>query len=298
MGSDIRDRLKDAALEPSFDVDVDDLHQRARLTRLRHVGATAAISLVALVAGAALAVSTFTPDLQPPVVGFGEEEERTESNDVDEQYQAEQLERLEEARRHADELRREAEREAAAERAPQPHDDWMTDEQKEGWEAEHGETQWIVGYFFPPDFQYEGDVTFEGLEARWQPAPDDEDLDREELLRRSLSALAEASPPDLLHPLEQSNVGGTPWPEQSESDRTIALERATLDGTRLVLDFAPGPWVTGAAAGTTGETMMLIQLMAAAAHHYPAADELCILVDGEESYLFSHGIVSCPHDLP
>jgi hypothetical protein len=187
----------------------------------------------------------------------------------------------------------------AAERAPQEQvSEWMTDEQKEAWEAEHGQTAWIVGYFFKPDYDFRGEMTFEGLEPRWQPVEDEAAPDRQELLARSLAALAEAGPAALLHLVEQAHVGGIPWPDLPESDRRITLKAATLDGARLILDFEPGRWATDAAVGTSGEQMMLLQVMAVAAHHYPEAEELCVLVDGEETWLFSHGLSSCPHQLP
>jgi hypothetical protein len=74
MGADIRERLKGAALEPSFDIDVDDLQERARRTHMRHKATTAAVSLVTVVAGAALVLSALgSLDPTPPLVGPGDE---------------------------------------------------------------------------------------------------------------------------------------------------------------------------------------------------------------------------------
>lgn len=160
---------------------------------------------------------------------------------------------------------------------------WVTEPQMRQWQAEHGDGTWVVGYFFPDDFRFEGPPVYTGLEPRWARVSDDpRAFDSEHHLRLALAELQGTAPSDLLHPLE---------------GYSISLQEARLEGPRLILNFIPEPWAD-AAQGTTGEGAMLSQIAAAASHYYPEADELCILLAGEDQPLFSHGRHACPIELP
>lgn len=160
---------------------------------------------------------------------------------------------------------------------------WVTEQEMREWQADHGEGTWVVGYFFPPDHGYGGGPVFTGLEPRWARVSDDpQAFDGEHHLRMALAELQGTAPADLVHPLE---------------GYSISLREARLDGALLTLDFIPEPW-TEAGMGTTGEGAMLSQIATAASHYYPEADELCILLAGEERLLFSHGWDTCPTALP
>lgn len=76
MPADIRDLLKEAALEPSFDVEVERLYVRGRRARVRNVTLGTAVAMVVLISGSTLAMSMLGSDEPlPPVIGQKEDTE-------------------------------------------------------------------------------------------------------------------------------------------------------------------------------------------------------------------------------
>lgn len=155
---------------------------------------------------------------------------------------------------------------------------WVTDEEKQAWEAEHGNGTWIVGYFYPPDFDFVvGHGKFEEvLERRWKRVADaDTGLDREAELTEALMALTGPPPPRL----------DTSW-----QGRELELTATRLDESELTLDFDV---LLAAGEGSTGGAAMSAQFHRTVFHHYPEADSVCVLLKGEPTS-WLHDATTCP----
>lgn len=84
MHPDIRDRLQEAALRPSFDLDVEALHRKAQRTRMRHIVLAAGLSTISIVVTAAVVLSVWEMgDPVPPVIAPPADEETPEPPDED-----------------------------------------------------------------------------------------------------------------------------------------------------------------------------------------------------------------------
>ncbi|HVM14856.1 MAG TPA: hypothetical protein VM287_11085 [Egibacteraceae bacterium] len=153
---------------------------------------------------------------------------------------------------------------------------WNTEEDKEAWQAEHGEGTWVVGYFYPPDFDFVDYEQFsEALQPRWKRLDNGADLDRQGQLAEALAAMTGPPPPRL----------ATAW-----QGRELHLQAVHLDGTELVLDFTV---LLAAGEGSTGGAAMAAQFNAVVFHHYPEAESICVLLDGEPS-TWLHDAMTCP----
>lgn len=154
---------------------------------------------------------------------------------------------------------------------------WVTAEEMEAWRADEGHTgTWIVGYYFPGDFDY---TSFDPdmLVDRWKRLSDDDlDMSSGELARASYEALGRRPPPDLTHSLAGIDLD---------------LRSATLEDGLVTMDFGPG--ILFASSGTSGASAMATQVAAIAAHYFPQANDLCLLVEGDQRALF-HDFELCP----
>lgn len=157
---------------------------------------------------------------------------------------------------------------------------WMTPEEMEAWQADTGRSgTWIVGYYFPADFDY-GTFDPDVLVDRWKLLSDNDlDMSSEQLARASYRALGGRPPPGLGHTLRGID---------------LELRSAQLEGAHVTMDFGRG--ILFASSGTTGASAMAAQVTAIAAHYFPDADTLCLLVEGEQRALF-HDFELCPVEL-
>lgn len=158
---------------------------------------------------------------------------------------------------------------------------WVDDDDRQAWEAEHGPAIWVVGYFLPPDYDYD---TFDAdvLVRRWQRIADD-DLgpDRSQLLAEALAALPGAAPAGL----------DNSWQAYSMlPGHELDLGSAHLEGDEVVLDFSS---LEASSPGTTAAMVMGMQFDAVVSHYYPEAEDICVLVRGEPSF-WLHDMVTCP----
>lgn len=155
---------------------------------------------------------------------------------------------------------------------------WVAEEEKRAWEADHGEGTWAVGYFYPAelDFAADYDGFAEALEPRWKRLGDEAaNRDRQDELGEALVQLTGPPPPRLTHL----------W-----QGRQLELRDARLDGTEVVLDFAV---LLAAGGGSTGGLAMRAQFDAVVFHHYPEAESVCVLLNGEPTF-WLHDQLTCP----
>lgn len=165
----------------------------------------------------------------------------------------------------------------AAEDAEGASPDWTSDAEKVAWEDEYGPGAWAVGYFYPEGEDFTSDDLRARLEPWWIRVDGDViDLGREGMLRASIAALTGPPPPATV---------ALSWAGQR-----LELGTARLDGDVLVLDVAV---LDVTAPGSTAGMAMREQFDAIALHHYPQAEAVCMLVDGQPS-VWLHDMLTCP----
>lgn len=160
--------------------------------------------------------------------------------------------------------------------------DWVTTSEKQAWQAQHGASTWVVGYFYPFDFDHarlaeaDAEALQAELEQRWTRLDgNDRQLSRQQRLGEALTALTRPPPPRLRHT----------W-----DGRTLQLSSVRLDGAELVLDFDE---LAATAPGSTAAGLMALQLQTVISHYYPRAERLCVLHDGDPT-TWLHDMLTCP----
>lgn len=247
---DVHELLRASDGGPPSEPDLDAIGGRARRLSHRRTVTTwaACLALLAIVAGAAQLATTGAP----PAPFVTEVDESTEGNDP-------------------------------AEEATPTEITWMTSAERDAWVAEHGDTTWIVGYFFDAAGFASVDPA-DGLTVRWWRIDDEvESHGPAKELAYALEAMTAPAPEGLIGLWEGQGV--SQWEGQG-----LELLTAELEGDELVLDFAV---LDVGSAETTRGTAMYAQLHAVATHYFPEAQTLCVLVQGE-SIDWLHDQISCP----
>jgi len=149
---------------------------------------------------------------------------------------------------------------------------WATEREMRSWQQRH-ETSgvWIAGFFLRRNFDCSR-IANEKTVARYHLLGDEE-LAREERVRRAFAALEGAAPPGLHNPLEYVR---------------LRLLDQRVDGGTVHLDFTPAISATNG-LGTCGGSAMAVQFVALVRHYFPRASTLCI----RDRPVF-HDSVACP----
>lgn len=163
--------------------------------------------------------------------------------------------------------------------------EWMTEEQRQAWEAEHGPATWIAVAFWDPALAPDAPPDPPPLPVRWARIADEAyDLPRDEQLRVALLLMTGPGPADLHNA----------WRDRPESNpdlrRVLQLSSVRLDGDRLVLDFEA---IESSGSGSYGALLMAHQFEETVRLYYPEAARICVLLHGQPTF-WLHDMESCP----